>query len=725
MVKMFGLESKIGDAYRRRINNLSRKPFFLLAVAGLALGSFGCESDSSLTQHKDKRDTPSFASWSDDKKQDVLLYSDTCQKTFFPDKDGDGYGNKSGNIFSCEKPEGYVDNYSDCNDNNLFIAPNVQEICDLKDNNCDGAIDESWACICIDNDFDGFSLYSVNDCPIGNDCDDENKYVHPNLEEACDGIDNNCDGSVDEGCGCDYGATKKCGFTDIGKCEYGTQTCTNGTWGPCLGEIKSMAEECDNLDNNCDGKTDENLTKVCSNICGEGVETCMNGSWLNCTAPTPLSETCNGKDDDCDGKVDDALEKYVGCGPNGDGQQKQVCNNDSWVNSGSCLGGGACKNGETLDQLCGSDTGECQKGTQYKTCSNGQWDSWGTCQGEVKSKNETCNNKDDDCDGTIDKSLTQTCSSACGSGIETCMSGVWKSCSAPQPSVEVCDDKDNDCDGSVDEISDCTACDAYKNYSFINGKCCTNGKTNGTSMCILDSFDIPKDIPLGLAWDSNEKVLWFMSVNVDDKTTATFYKVSPSNGNLNVLSSFNSDSMQVGAHGLALDKDYLYAYDILNYIFYYTKGGVMKGYFDLAPEGEYFGCMDSGSTGVSNGQGLEWDGQYFWISSTADAWNLGLADGKVCQITTSGQVIKSYDAPGMDYPNGLSFGKNSLWINSVVNNGLIFKPTIYVMSITFGVVLNEYSAPTLFPHGLACEGNDHLWYSNSSESKIYKLEITQ
>jgi hypothetical protein len=81
------------------------------------------------------------------------------------------------------------------------------------------------------------------------------------------GLDDNCDGKVDETCTCVPGAVERCflgppGKRGVGACTDGTQTCYGsefGTWGSCVGSIGPAAEVCDNLDNDCNGCPDDEL----------------------------------------------------------------------------------------------------------------------------------------------------------------------------------------------------------------------------------------------------------------------------------------------------------------------------------------------------------------------------------------------------------------------------------------------------------------------------------
>jgi hypothetical protein len=87
--------------------------------------------------------------------------------------------------------------------------------------------------------------------------------IIPTIEICGNGMDDDCDGSTDEGCVCTEGEARSCytgppGTEGVGICTAGSQTCQEGEWGPCSGEITPTEEICGNgMDDDCDGLTDE------------------------------------------------------------------------------------------------------------------------------------------------------------------------------------------------------------------------------------------------------------------------------------------------------------------------------------------------------------------------------------------------------------------------------------------------------------------------------------
>jgi hypothetical protein len=242
------------------------------------------------------------------------------------DADGDGYGDPNMSMSSCTQPEGYVADNTDCDDTSADAFPDMSnpEVCDGVDNNCDGNIDaadsaldtSTYTTFYTDADGDGFGVDDGNSviaclpsAGLANntdDCDDSSADSNPDADEICNGVDNDCDGIIDnnavdgtvyyldlDGDGFGDPTTEELycanniptgAVTDATDCDDSTDLInTNGT------------ETCaDGLDNNCDGNIDcDDSVCAASPQCGE----------ISCT---------DGLDDDSDGFIDCLDSECVG-----------------------------------------------------------------------------------------------------------------------------------------------------------------------------------------------------------------------------------------------------------------------------------------------------------------------------------------------------------------------------------------------------------------------------
>ena len=268
---------------------------------------------------------------------------------FFLDADGDGYGITEGFIQACELPEGYADNDTDCDDENGEVYPGAVEICDELDNNCDDVTDppesEDASTWYRDADSDTYGNADVTETSCwgsegfvadDSDCDDTDPTVNPDGTETCDGEDENCDGTVDEGFDTetyyrDYDGDEFGDPADsIVYCERpagyvidSTDCDDDNYW-----RNPGLPELCDGIDNDCDETVDEEIEDVTyypdadgdlyGDASGEPVVDCAPPSGYvvdstdcddsDATVNPGEIEACNGVDDNCDGELDEGLE---------------------------------------------------------------------------------------------------------------------------------------------------------------------------------------------------------------------------------------------------------------------------------------------------------------------------------------------------------------------------------------------------------------------------------
>jgi hypothetical protein len=431
------------------------------------------------------------------------------------------------------------------------VAIDVVDHCDGLDNDCDGRSDEAHQ-----NDLSNCSVGLCQSlgfvaCQNGQIQDTCMRPIPLNLTDSCDGLDNDCDGNIDENF---VSVATNCG---LGVCYAESQTaCIEGIIVDlCEERLQSGVSEtiCNGLDDNCNGLIDEGFEDVIVNCdltsCGtSGIVTCLNGEEKNtCRVGTPASNdpNCDGVDDDCDGNIDeDYRTTMVTCG-------QGVCQRSG---NRSCIQGrevNICTPampmiGE-IDQNCNLTDDDCDsridEGYQassircglgicsklgLRTCENGIVSD--QCQPNLPNPNDTddnCNLVDDDCDGKTDESyMSQTISCGVGAcqanGITVCVNGSVQNYCNPNPSAtndSTCNLIDDDCDGRTDE--------SYVETSIECGV--GDCKNTGTRVC-SNGVEINRCEPLAIASGANDSDCDSRDDDCDGKTDESYMSTSVSCG---------------------------------------------------------------------------------------------------------------------------------------------------------------------------------------------------
>lgn len=314
----------------------------------------------------------------------------------------------------------------------VCIPTGLRDCSSELDNDCDGkpdnALDDVCRCLpdtveaCDEHPgFDGLGqctagtrtcVVSADAASGASDWSACSGAVGPGVEDSCAvaGDDSDCDGIPNEGCTCVDATTQQCGSsTDVGVCAFGTSTCVNGAFGPCIGAVPPAPRDAcaPGNDANCNGIPNEGCTCVDgeTELCGQdvgkcqpGTRTCVNGVFGQCIGAVGAApRDCTSPDDnDCDGRSDNTIDSVCRCAIG----TSQACGTHPQD------GVGACRAGQQ----------SCVAGPNNSSSTLSP-----TCTGSVGPGPRNCSsNADNDCDGAPDNTIDNVCQCNPAEGNELC-----------------------------------------------------------------------------------------------------------------------------------------------------------------------------------------------------------------------------------------------------------------------------------------------------------------
>jgi len=237
---------------------------------------------------------------------------------YYKDADSDGYGDESDKVCQCSAQGDYTATQGgDCNDDNAAINPGMTETCNNLDDDCDGTIDNGSFTIITGTDV-GECQQGITDC-VGGAMVVTQTEIGPSAE-TCNGVDDDCDGTIDNG---SFAITTG---TDVGECQQGITDCVGGSMVVTQTEIGPTTEVCNGLDDNCDGSIDEGFpSQIFYRDADSDSYGDPNNTTQDCVVPAGFVDNSADCDDTDDSIKPGATEKYDGIDNNCNGQVDENC----------------------------------------------------------------------------------------------------------------------------------------------------------------------------------------------------------------------------------------------------------------------------------------------------------------------------------------------------------------------------------------------------------------